>query len=267
MKKTLLITIGALAFSLLAMSGTLNNGGSPNRKTGSPLDGANCTQCHTGAVIQANWISTSIPEDGWEPGKTYTVTLNASHSTAPKIGFELTSETPTEKTGKFTITDNTRTKLAFQSFSVTHQATGTTSSNGENSWEMQWTAPAIDKGGITFYAAFNAANGNGSTSGDTVYVSSLLVPQNKGATSVTANETASMKVFPNPASGHVFIEAAEMFESIEIFNLNGKMIKAYDNNASLTQMLDLSGIERGAYLVKANSGNQSHVRKLQINPR
>ena len=38
-----------------------------------------------------------------------------------------------------------------------------------NEWSFTWTAPATRDQEVIFYAAFVAANGNGSTSGDFVY--------------------------------------------------------------------------------------------------
>ncbi len=42
---------------------------------------------------------------------------------------------------------------------------------------MEWTAPEAGTDEINFFAAFNAANGNGNTSGDQIYTSLLTVPE------------------------------------------------------------------------------------------
>src|SRR5262249_59953992 len=47
--------------------------------------------------------------------------------------------------------------------------------SGEGSWVFTWTAPATSVGRVTFYAAGNAANGNGGTSGDFIYTTSVSI--------------------------------------------------------------------------------------------
>lgn len=157
-----------------------NNNGSPGGKSGSPGDqGATCAQCHTGTVQTAsNWISTDIPFTGYIPGQTYTITATATHSGAAKIGFELTVEnSQSSKVGTLAITEPTRTKLVNGNKSVTHTASGNVPSGNSNTWTVNWTAPAMGAGQVGFYAAFNAANGNGTTSGDVVYKSSSFANQ------------------------------------------------------------------------------------------
>ncbi len=176
MKKTysflivLSLPIALLLFSYVS--------GSPGGKTGSPGDnGATCTDCHTGtAQTQMSWISSTIPVEGYTAGETYQITATGTHAGVVKFGFELTSEDLMgAKVGVFSIIDANRTKLANGGKSVTHKNTGVTPTGNSNSWTVDWTAP--ETGSVTFYAAFNAANGNGATSGDIIYTSSMTVNQ------------------------------------------------------------------------------------------
>lgn len=172
-KFLLLITVMPVVLLLIAPSN-----GSPGGRTGSPGDGnQTCTACHSGTAInQSGWISTNIPPEGYNPGATYQITLNSTHAGAALFGFELTAENSAgQKTGTFAITENNRTKLVNQSKAVTHTLNGTTPSGGGASWTMNWTAPAMAAGNITFYAAVNAANGNGGTGGDVIYRTSTSV--------------------------------------------------------------------------------------------
>lgn len=152
--------------------------GSPGGKTGSTGDGgATCTQCHSGTSIpQANWITTDIPVDGYSAGETYTVTVTGTHSGVVKMGFEVTAENISgTKKGTWTITDATRTKFINGNAAVTHTSAGNVPSGNTNTWSMNWTAPVAGTGSIKFNAAVNAANGNGNTSGDQIYTTSLTV--------------------------------------------------------------------------------------------
>ena len=171
-----------MLLSLIAVvfiSGTMYIEGSPGGKTGSPLDGITCAQCHPSSVTPVEWISSNIPVTGYMPGQTYIITINATDASATKIGFEVTAENASEKQGVITINDKVNTQLTNNNEAITHQETGTTPRDGKISWNFNWTAPVTDKGDVTFYGAFNAANGNGNTSDDRIFTNSLKVSENK----------------------------------------------------------------------------------------
>src|SRR3990170_7593423 len=46
----------------------------------------------------------------------------------------------------------------------------TSKGNKKKRWKVKWTPPASATGTVTFYAAGNEANGNGSSSGDYIYI-------------------------------------------------------------------------------------------------
>ncbi len=167
----------ALATPLILLLMSYSSG-SPGGRTGSPGDGGNtCTQCHGGtATNMMGWITSNVPSSGYVPGQTYTFTATGTHSGVQLFGFELTVETANgTKIGTLIITDPDRTQLANGGDAVTHTSGGTGPSGNSNSWSVDWTAPATAQGQIGIYAAFNAANGNGNTSGDVIYKSSLFI--------------------------------------------------------------------------------------------
>lgn len=247
------------------ISSTLSSGNSPGKKTGSPLDGASCIQCHTGnEVINQDWITTNIPETGWITGETYTVTALATHETSTKIGFELTAENNTEKTGTFALLDDARSKVLFNGASVTHTGNGTAVNDGQNTWSFDWTAPDTDQGDITFYAAFNATNSNGTTSGDQIITSSLLVAQDVSSTAVSTSETNPFRAFPNPAKNLLFIESPNEIQNLRIYNLSGRNVKTISTINDTKMKLNIEGLSPGMYLLKANTEIGEVVQKIQI---
>jgi len=154
--------------------------GSPGGKTGSIGDGGTtCTQCHAGTASgQSGWITTNIPSEGYTTGETYTITVTGTHSGVVKMGFEVTAENISgSKKGSWTVTDAGRTKLANANSSVTHTSGGNTPTGNTNTWSANWTAPSSSTGQIKFNTAVNAANGNGSTSGDQIYTSLITVDE------------------------------------------------------------------------------------------
>src|SRR5262249_26064361 len=80
------------------------------------------------------------------------------------------------------VTDNARTQIGFdavdgnprQYINHTIQGTFPTGTN-QGSWSFKWRAPAASVGRVTFYAAGNAANGNGGSSGDYIYTNSFAI--------------------------------------------------------------------------------------------
>ena len=128
--------------------------GSPGGKTGSPLDNADCTSCHTVISTSSTLtsISSNIPSSGYVPGNTYTITATINPN-AMASGFEVTSEEnlTNTKTGTFFITNSTATQLVNNGSAVTHTSAG---GNALNSWSFDWQAPTAGTGDITFYGAF-----------------------------------------------------------------------------------------------------------------
>lgn len=182
-----------------------NNSGSPGGRTGSIGDGGQtCTGCHSGtAQLVTGWITTNIPTTGYTPGQTYTITVTGTHTGVVKFGFELTAENATgTKVGTFVITNSTQTKLVNQNKAVTHTAAGTTPSGNTKSWSVNWTAPNPGVGPVTFYAALNAANGNGTTSGDVIYRTLTTVNQAQAGVDITFRVDMSL-VNVSPLGVHI----------------------------------------------------------------
>lgn len=256
---------GMAAFMLFTAE--LNNGsGSPGGKTGSPGDGnATCTQCHGGtASAQTGWITTNIPATGWIPGQTYTITATLTHSGANRYGFELTAENSTgTKTGTFSLINASETKLTNAGKAVSHTFSGTTGAGGSKTWTANWQAPVSGTGTVSFYAAFNAANGNGTTSGDVIYTSSLMVPEAITASVPSNPGLAAVKLFPNPATETVYLTHPESQEGIvyQILDLSGKIWKSGISKGTETEIA-VDGLPRGIYLM--TSGLNEKVFRLVL---
>lgn len=267
--KTKLYTLIAAAGIFIFLTSELNfGGGSPGAKSGSPGDGgATCTSCHDDGSASAvdNWISTNIPTSGYIPGETYTVTATGMHTGVNRFGFELTAEDNSNaKTGSFVITDEVATKLTNSNASVTHLQAGTTPSGNTKTWSMNWTAPAAGTGDVTFYAAFNAANGNGNTAGDVIYTSSQMVVEDI-LSSIAENANDLIKVYPNPVTDYVMINSVNSeITEINIINMEGSVV--YQNNSNISQntKISLSELQAGMYHIVLNTASSQKVSKTII---
>lgn len=73
-------------------------------------------------------------------------------------------------------------------------------------------------------------------------------------------------IFPNPATGVVNIssEKSNEIQKVELYSIQGKLIKSIDNqNSSLIQM-DVRDLNSGIYLVKIESNKQFAVQRLLV---
>jgi hypothetical protein len=253
MKKfyTPLIVLGSAVLMFLLNS---SSGGSPGGKTGSPGDNGNtCTQCHSGtAISQDGLITSDMPEAGYTFGETYEITATVTDANAGKVGFELTAEDVSgNKIGNLIPIGNS-TQLKNNDNAITHRSSSNTPSGGSQSWTFEWEAPSSDVGQITFYAAFNAADGTGGTGGDQVYTSTYSFDLN---TIGTDNEKAQVSIYPNPATSYISINNVTN-ETSFLYNIEGKLI----DKLMLTEganRINLSDYPRGIYFIKIPSQNIS----------
>lgn len=241
------------------------NAGSPGGKSNSPLDGGNCTGCHDSFDLEEVdfWITSDIPFQGYTPGVTYTITATGSHEGAAKIGFEITAENETDKVGTFGITDEVRTRFTNEDQAVTHTADGNTPDGDFNTWEMEWTAPEEGVGDVTFYAAFNAADGDAGTDGDQIYASTMLV--NQFGVGIYDNELSEkVNIYPNPATIFVNVDVPDN-STVQLMNTMGQKVFELENVSNSVQ-LDIAGYETGIYFVRViNDGNSVTKRILKTN--
>jgi hypothetical protein len=167
-------SVALIPFLLFAYSGGPDDG-----LTGAPGEGL-CTNCHSGNPDDGSVEIMGAPLF-YELDKTYTVTVTIQDQGQSRWGFELTAKDETDNgAGTFAITDSDSTQLsdnpAPSADYVKHTSLGTHNGtpDGPISWKFDWTAPSSNVGDITFYVAGNAANGNGSTSGDNIYTATFV---------------------------------------------------------------------------------------------
>ncbi len=227
MKKTAIYFVAAL-MPVLALA---FSSGPPNGMTGAPGE-ANCTSCHDSFPVNSGNGGLTI--DGpstFEPGRTYEITVTISDPGQRRWGFEITPLT----IGTCTITQAAHTQLSVQNNRsyVKHTTAGTFNGtmDGPISWRFNWTAPLDAPDQVAFYAAGNAANGNGNNSGDYIYT-----------TSFSSNRTTdiddyiqpllpgnlALANYPNPFNSSTEIRfnlPGDSKTSLEIYDITGRSVK------------------------------------------
>lgn len=265
--KTAILLLVVFTAGIIFTSEIMHSDSSPGGYSGSPLDSKNCTQCHAGtAIAQANMITSNIPEGGYVPGQTYTITMQLDYNSMKRCGFELTSETHFDKVGSFKTIDGQGTQLLNSGKAVTHSYLGNTPTNGSKTWKVDWVAPEQNTGQVTFYAAFNAANGNGSASGDQIITSNLLV-QEAQATGIEKQNDHPFSVYYNSENHTIRIlnmPSLDTKASAQIFSMSGIPVKSF-SNVNNNETLDISGLSSGVYIVTIFQDNHVYTQKIAVN--
>jgi hypothetical protein len=138
---------------------------------------SSCAQssCHVGNAVNASGGSlalTGLPAQ-YEPGKTYTLTVTINRSGQSRWGFECSARQVSggRQAGILAATDAQRTEVDTEAGIqyIHHNFLGALTGPGPKSWSFNWTAPATAVGAVRCSCAGNAANGNGTNTGDFIY--------------------------------------------------------------------------------------------------
>lgn len=178
---------------------------------------ANCTACHSDFPVNSGTggVSISGVPATYTPNQQINVTVTTSQSDAVIYGFQLTAlNAQNLKVGTFSLVAQNPPQVQIQGGFVggsprdyiMHTSDGVIPTQfGSKSWTFRWTAPAQGAGTVTFYVAGNAANSDGTSSGDFIYTNSKSVadstaPQNARFTDFDGDGKTDISIF-RPAPG------------------------------------------------------------------
>ncbi len=194
------------AFALFSGLILANSSGPDPGVAGAPGE-ADCTSCH-GALGSAGKLTIALSAGGttYTPGQALKVKVTLEDPTAARWGFELTARLTADTTkaaGTLTRGDTNTQVQSFRGIKYISHTTAGTFPRSRNSvtWEFNWTPPAAGTGGVSFYAAGNAANNNGEAdAGDRIYRASLDLTE-AGAVVTPPPPTANTHSIPQFAFG------------------------------------------------------------------
>lgn len=263
---------------LLPAVATAFSAAPPDQKTGAPGEGT-CHDCHGSFPLNSGEGSLTIMAPPFfAPEQTYVITVTLEDPNAARWGFELT---PLD-IGTILVTDPVHTQLSLSGGNsyIKQTSAGTyAGTTGSVTWIFEWTSPVDPPDAVTFYAAGNAANNNGATSGDYIYTAAsttTLAPADGNVWPV-AHLRLALHCAPNPVAGHAHFELALPrggMAQLEIFDALGRLVRQWpalhrdeglhrigwdgrgDDGASLTT---------GVYLARLTSaGRTAQQRILKI---
>ena len=245
-------------------SGPASNG---NRATGAPGDGAStCVTCHSGGGFgnvsvlvelkdsENNTVTEYVPEQLYDVD----VTVTNSAGNPAGYGFQVISMSGNTSLNSFSDPGN-GVKL---STSSSRQYAEHNSPNSGGSFTLKWTAPSPGTGDVDFYFGANAVNGNGNNGSDNATIGDVTFSEIIGDTTDTTgngepqglselsfNEN-SLSVYPNPAQNLVFVEGYTANGTINIYTINGSLVKSVVLNQN---QFDVSELEAGIYFIQADT--------------
>jgi len=136
-------------------------------------------------------------------------------------------------------------------------------------WMLEESAPCIDAGDITdlsFWIPTYDYFGNDRVIGDAIDIGAHEFEADAGTGIADANisNESSLKIYPNPASEIVYIEAsANKYQIIEIIDITGKVL-IYDYIMNEKEQINVSALHNGLYFVKVSNQSDSKVKRLVI---
>lgn len=177
---------------------------------------ANCTACHTDFPPNSgtgNVLISGIPAN-YLPGQQVPVTVTVNQMDGVRFGFQLTAvDSLGRRAGDLTFPTMEPQPLQVvfgqvgpnKRHYIEHTIDGVTPTMfGTKSWTFTWTAPAARVGKIGFYAAGNAANSDGSPSGDFIYTTSNASFSGTAISNFDPDSKSDVAVF-RPSTGTWFI--------------------------------------------------------------
>ncbi|MDQ3219169.1 MAG: FG-GAP-like repeat-containing protein [Acidobacteriota bacterium] len=220
--------IGLSRFSIEHQKSSANASGPPASFTGAPLEN-NCTACHRGSALNGgggNILITGMPAN-YLPGQQIplTVTVNQPGG-AVLYGFQLTTiDNQGRKAGTYTFPGGTPQQMQLVSGLVggnerqyvEHTSNGTTpTSFVTKSWNFTWNAPAERIGKLSFYAAGNAADSDGSTSGDKIYTTDKATLSGSAIANFDFDVRSDVSVFrPSTGVWYALTSGEQGFQVVE----------------------------------------------------
>ncbi len=236
-------------------------------RTGGPLAQGFCSNCHQGGDFGANVSLTLVTAQGdtvteYEPGAAYTLQVSIAANGAEGFGFMAVAlDGANAGAGTFGAPAGGTQVTSISGIDYFEHS----QRSGTSAWEIEWTAPSAGTGDVAFYAAGNAVNANGGTSGDDPDTTSLTLPeaQVSGLYDLAQFE---LQVAPNPAQDFLQIQWSDTDDQPEHLAITNSAGQAFYQRsiAASTRSIEvtLSQYPAGIYFVRLASSDGLETRRF-----
>lgn len=270
MLRVITLSLFAAASCFILISSSNGRAASFNDdRTGSPLSpggGSTCGTCHGGGSFQAQ-LNFRIEDNkgvivqSYKPDSVYTVKIDMSDfsSNATAFGFQAIALTSSNGMAGSFSNPNMATKISPVGSRQYIEHNGP---SGTGMFEANWTAPNMGTGDVTFYAAGNATNGNGGSSGDNSATLTPVTLAEFSNASLQEDLSISLKAFPNPVSNQVTIAFDKILSEdalLQVSTITGEELPEYRKQVlagSDSSTLDLSTLAPSTYLISLRANGE-----------
>lgn len=252
----LTIGLGALVF-VPTRTATSNSGGAAARNAGVPGENTCASSgCHSSFALNSGNGSVVVASaDTYTPGTALDLTVRVAQSGSSTYGFQIAARDANgDPAGSFELADGGTRFSGSTTIGQRYVGHSTPSVSGE--WSVRWLAEAGQVGDVTFYATGNAANGNGSSSGDWIYSTSRTVLQGQGTPVEGVNQAAGLMLIvtgehPIGSIVRAQIEGATQ-GTLSFYDALGRMRMSAVISLGKAE-LSRGGLEAGLYLLVAET--------------
>ncbi len=205
-----LLTRSLFLFGLVVYLVLLGNrSGAPAGRTGAPGE----TTCGTSSCHDVTpnagsaTISLTLNEDQttYQLGETHKVTIAIDGAqVVERNGFEIVAlDAQDNNVGEWILEGNDKQE---KTGGGRNYITSTADGSAQTAWEIDWKAPEIDAGAVTFYLAVNDANNNGGRTGDDIYTTSLSAEVEIVSAVNNINSLEGFSIYPNPVNNQINLQ-------------------------------------------------------------
>ena len=266
LKLTITLSLGIL-FTIYSLNGStvraFSAGPDPGN-TGAPGE-FTCASCHGGGPSGGTLSLSGLPAN-YSPNQEVTLTVTLSQANRGRYGFQLTAiDDSGKKAGDLTPNDNrtqlkTDVVLGNQRQYIEHTSAGNApSSPGVGSWTFKWKAPAQSVGRVTFYFAGNAANGDFTPNGDTIYTNSQSIQPAATLAAIASVSAASFAPPSNSLAANMIVAAfGTGLAQNTTFATSGMALPTVLDGTSIGAK-DANGTERAAGLFFVSAGQVNYL--------
>jgi len=162
--------------------------------------GTACNVCHTGGFNTGGSITISGLPAAWNPGQVYPLSVTISRS-APRYGFQFSAVNNASLANAGSLSPGGNAKVSIISgFGIQFAEHNSISVNTNGIFTFNWTAPPAGFGTIRFNVAGNAANNDGTSSGDFIFIAAQNVPEASDTTAPVISAVTSSGVTTSAAT-------------------------------------------------------------------
>lgn len=239
--------------------------------TGAPGDQVGCfaNSCHVDNSNFGTMSTIEVLDDQgnaiteYSPGEVYQVrlTISTTMGNPGGYGFQIVSLLDSDNSD-VAAWSNPGTDVQIMTASNTGRSYAEhTQRSSNNIFTVDWTAPAVNSGSLTFYASGMAVNGNGMFSGDDPSNTTLSLTEGVVSSNKEIEATTSLLISPNPVQNSINLEIetkeAAIYQ-VEILDFSGRVLEAKVLNLEAGKQqvqYDAQSLESGFYILRLSSEN------------